>query len=367
MLETIREFAVELLHDLPERDELRTRHAAYYERLCHDAERGTLGREQRLWMDKVDEDYANILDASNFIFASDKNEGPRRLAEMLWDLVLYAWVRNRLGDARRASELLLEVPDLSDEARAHALAAGGAAAFWQGDIGIAIPLVVQGRELFEKLGNQRGVGTTLLILGMVAPEIEGPEAAKEKLVHALSLFEELGDDAWLSIGFTAYCWTLMLMDEYAGVESVYERSVKLAGDLGAELTHAMSLGNLGMLRSWQERYGEAIELQLDALRRLIATGHEAAVTYTLVNSAEILLPMGEAEAGAELLGARDSIHERLNVLGLSLTIKRRERAERELRKALGDDEFEAAVAKGASLTPNQAMALLSSKLPAEAR
>jgi predicted ATPase len=367
MLETIREFAAELLHDLPERDELRTRHASYYERLCHEAERGTLGREQRLWMDKVDEDYANILDASNFIFASDNVDGPRRLAQMLWDLVLYAWVRNRLGDARRAAELLLEVPDLPDEARAHALAAGGAAAFWQGDIGIAIPLVVQGRELFDKLGDRRGVGTTLLVLGMVAPEIEGPEAAKEKLVHALSLFEELGDEAWLSIGFTAYCWTLMLMDEYAGVESVYERSVKLSGDLGAELTHAMSLGNLGMLRRWQERYSEAIELHLDALRRLIATGHDAAVTYTLVNSAETLIPMGEPETAAQLLGARDRIHAHLNVLDLSLTKKRRERVEQELREILGDEAFETALATGGSLTPNQAMALLVSKLPAEAR
>jgi hypothetical protein len=159
----------------------------------------------------------------------------------------------------------------------------------------------------------------------------------------------------------------MLMDEYAGVESVYERSVKLSGDLGAELTYAMSLGNLGMLRSWQERYDEAIELQLEGLRRLIATGHDAAVTYTLVNSAEILLPMGEAETGAELLGARDSIHERLNVLGLSLTTKRRERVERDLRAALGDGAFEAAFTKGRSLSPNQAMALLASKLPAAAR
>lgn len=367
MLETIREFAVELLLDLPARDELRTRHAAHYERLSHEAERGTLGREQRTWMAKVDEDYANILDASNFIFATDKVDGPPRLAQMLWDLVLYAWVRNRLGDARRAAELLLEVPDLSDEARAHALAAGGAAAFWQGDIGIAIPMVVQAKELFEKLGNERGVGTTLLILGMVAPELEGPEAAKEKLVHALSLFENLGDEAWLSIGFTAYCWTLMLMDEYAGVESVYERAVKLARDLGAELTYAMSLGNLGMLRCWQERYGEAIELHLEALRLLIATGHDAAVTYTLVNSADTLLPMGEAEAGAELLGARDKIHEHLNVLDLSLTKKRRERVEQELRSALGDVAFETALTKGRSMTANQAMAFLSSKLPAGAR
>jgi predicted ATPase len=367
MLETIREFATELFSELPAANDLRERHAAFYEQLCHQAERGTLGREQRLWLEKVDQDYANVLDASNYIFATDNENGPSRLAKMLWDLVLFAWVRNRLADARRAAELLLEIPDLDDRSRAYALASGGAAAFWQGDIGIAIPMVFEGMGLFEKVGDNRGVGTTLLILGMVAPEMEGPEAAKEKLVHALTLFEDMRDEAWLSIGYAAYCWTLMLMDEFEGLESVYERAVELSKSLGAELTYAMSLGNLGMLRNWQGRHDEALHLQLEALHKLMASGHDGAVTYTLVNSAESLLPLQEAESAAVLLGARDSIHERLNVLDLSLMKKRRERVEEDLRKALGDDGFEGALNRGRLLSPNGAAALLASKVPAAAR
>jgi hypothetical protein len=129
----------------------------------------------------------------------------------------------------------------------------------------------------------------------------------------------------------------------------------------------MSLGNLGMLRNWQGRHDEALHLQLEALRKLMASGHDGAVTYTLVNSAESLLPLQEAESAAVLLGARDSIHERLNVLDLSLTKKRRERVEEELRKALGDEGFEGALHRGRLLSPNGAAALLESKVPAGAR
>lgn len=367
MLETIREFAAERFSEVPDQDDVRARHAAFYERLCNQAERGTLGGDQQMWMERVDQDYANVLDAANHIFSTDKVSGPRRLAEMMWDLVLFAWVRNRLGDARRAAELLLEIPDLDDETRARALASGGAAAFWQGDIGTAIPLVAQAKELFERLGDDRGVGTTLLVLGMVAPELEGPEEAKEKLVHALTLFGDAGDEAWLSIGFAAYCWTLMLMDEFEGMEWVYERAVDLSRELGAELTYAMSLGNLGMLRSWQGRYAEAIELQLEGLGTLIASGHDGAVTFTLVNSAEILASLGEPRTAAELLGTRDSIHERLNVLDLGLMEKRRKRVEARLRADLGDKGYEAAAASGRALSAAQAASLLASRSPAGAR
>lgn len=362
MLETIREFAAELFSELDDARELRRRHAAYYERLCNEAERGTLGRKQQRWMDMVDQDYGNIIDAANYIFAADKQEGPRRLAEMCWDLVLFAWVRNRLADARRAAELLLELPDLDEMSRARALAAGGAAAFWQGDVGIAVPMVAQARGLFEKLGDSRGEGTTLLVLGMVSPELEGPEAAKEKLVHALSLFEELGDEAWLSIGYAAYCWTLMLMDEYDGLESVYERGVELSEALGAELTYGMSLGNLGMLRAWQGRFDEALRLELEGLRRLIASGHLAAVTFTYTNAAQVLHPMGETTFAAELLGARDALHERLNVLDLSLMTKRRARVEEQLRGAMGNEAFEAAVSRGRRLSPEDVEQILGTKL-----
>ncbi len=366
MLETIREFAGELFEGLDDAEDLRTRHAYYYERLCKQAERGTLGSEQRRWMDLIDQDYANILDAANHILATDKADGATRLAEMLWDLVLFAWVRNRLIDARRAAELLIEMPGLDATARARALAAGGAAAFWQGDFGSAIPMVAQARELFAELGDKRGEGTTLLVLGMVSPELEGPEEAKEKLVYALELFESIRDEAWLSIGYTAYCWTLMLMDEYEGLESVYERSVELSEGLRAELTLAMSLGNLGMLRARQGRYGEALELELDALRQLFGSGHLAAVTFTYVNTAQILPAIDETTLAAELLGARAAIHERLNVLDLTLMNKKREAVEARLREALGDDAYEEAIARGRLMSPEDVIRKLTEKLPVAA-
>ena len=360
MLETIREFAAELLAVHPNHQQIRECHAAHYERLSHDAERGTLGRDQDIWMERVDQDYANILDASNFIFAHDKENGPRRLAKMCWALVLFAWVRNRLTDARQAAGLLLE-RELDDLSRAYALAAGGASAFWQGDVGEGVPMVAQAHALFVELGDKRGEGTCLLVLGMVAPDLEGPEAAKERLVQALHIFEELGDEAWLSIGYAAYCWTLMLMDEYEGFEEEYERGVEVSRHVGADLTNAMAIGNLAMLRSWQGRHEEALELHLDALRRLLRSGHLAAVTFTLANSAEVLHVAGDSVLGAELMGARESIYENLNVLDLSLMVKKKDRVLQRLREALGDDVFEEAFARGRSMSPEAAEALLANR------
>lgn len=367
MLETIHEFAVELFEALPDSAPIRDRHAVYYERMCLQAERGSLGPQQHTWMDKIDQDFANVLDGANWIFATDKARGPARLAKMCWALVLFAWVRNRLGDARRAAELLLEIPGLDDVSRAYVLGSGGAAAFWQGDFMAAIPMVAEARDLFEKLDDKLGQGTCLLVLGMVAPELEGPEEAKAKLVHALRLFEAEGDDAWLSLGFTAYCWILMMMGEFAGHEDVYERSVALSRGLGAELTLGMSLGNLGVLRSVQGRHEEAVELQLEALRRLIASGHLGAITYTYINTARVLLPLQENETAAMLLGARDALHARLNVLDLGLMNENRERVEKRLREELGDQAYEAAEERGRTLSVDAAERLIAAKRRAVAR
>ena len=364
MLETIREFATDLFEELEDADAVHVRHAEYYERLCHLAERGTLGADQQLWMEKVDQDYANVLDAANYIFEHDRTDGPRRLAQMLWNLVLFAWVRNHLSDARRAAELLLELPELDQGVRAKALAAGGAAAFWQGDFGMAVPMVVEARALFAGFGDTLGEGTTLLVLGMVAPELEGSEAAKEKLVQALELFEKADDRAWLSIGYTAYCWTLMLMDEYEGLETVYERSVELSKDLGAELTYAMSLGNLGMLRAWQGRHDEGLELELEALRKLFASGHFAGVTFTYINAARILSRLGETTLAAELIGARNELHQKRRVVDLGLMIRKREDLEAHLRNELGESAFGEASERGRELSPEDVVAKLTSKVPA---
>ncbi|HET7481727.1 MAG TPA: DUF4062 domain-containing protein [Actinomycetota bacterium] len=359
MLETIREYAAELFEDLPDRVAVGDRHAEFYEQLCAKAQYGTIGSEQQEWFTRVELDYPNIRVAADHLL---RHGGAARVAKMAWDLVLFTWVHGHMTDARRACETALQDPSLDDRARAYALAAGGSAAFWQGDFGEAIPLIAQAKDLFEKIGDERGRGTTLLVLGMVAPELEGPEEAKARLVEALELFERLGERSWLAIGFTAYTWTLMLMGEYEGREDLYERSVALSREMGGELIEGMSLGNLSQLRSVQGRHDEAIRLQIEGLKPLVAAGHMGAIGYTWLNAAQLLARIGAFDDAARFMGARDALYERMNVLDLSLMEKKRAGVEEFLRAEMGDGAYEDARADGRTMSIEAARGLLTSRV-----
>lgn len=363
MLETIREFATELLEASQEAEALKDRHAHFFVDLCDRAREGTTGSEQQLWFAKVELDYPNIRLAANRLLTRNAHEV---VARMAFNLTMFSWVRGHLIDARRAAEAVLEAPELSPLARAQALAAGGAATFWQGEIGEAVPSLVQAMDLFEELGERLGYAQCLLVMGMITPDLEGPDAAKKKLEDVISIFEEEGHEGWLALGTTAYCWILMMLDEHDGLTHVYERAVDVAQASGAELTIGMSLGNLGQHRLWQGRLDEALVLQTQAIKPLIASDHVAALSYTFQNTAEVLTALGQLEQAAKLIGLGEAKLEQLHVLDISLMEARRKRFAEELSDRMGEQAFEAARAAGHLMTVKQGVELMAANVPAVA-
>jgi predicted ATPase len=363
MLETIREFATELLEASDEAEPLKDRHAHFFEELCDRAKEGITGSQQQLWFAKVELDYPNIRLAANRLLTRDGHE---TVARMAYNLVMFSWVRGHLIDARRAAEEVLKAPELSPLARAQALAAGGAATFWQGEIGEAVPALVEAMNLFEQLGERLGYAQCLLVMGMIAPDLEGPDVAKKKLEEVISIFEDEGHEGWLALGTTAHCWILMMLDEHEGLTHVYERAVEAARASGAELTIGMSYGNLGQHRRWQGRLDEALALQIQAIKPLIAADHVAAISYTFQNAAEILTSLGRLEEAARLIGLGEAKLEQLHVLDISLMNARRQRFATELCDRMGEEPFEAARTIGRGLTVKQGVELMTTNVPAPA-
>jgi predicted ATPase len=361
MLETIREFAVELFEAGGDCKDLKDRHARFFAEFCREAYEGTAGRDQQRWISKVELDYANIRLAANRLL---ERGGAAVVAEMAWHLTLFTWVAGHMADARAACKIVLETPDIDALSRARALVSGGVAAFWQGDIGEAVPMLVEAKGLFETLDDELGYAQSLIVLGMVAWEFQGLDASKEMFDQAIETFEKLGNDAWVSLTLTAYCWIFMLSDQHEGMTEKFEYGVELAQELGAELTLGMSYGNLGMHRLWQGRADEALAIQMKAIKPLAAADHTAAISYTLLNTAEVLAALGRCEDAARLVGLSVQLLDQLEVLPISLMEARRVRVGDELRKEMGADAYEAAVAAGTDLGIDEALQLMAANIPA---
>jgi hypothetical protein len=150
----------------------------------------------------------------------------------------------------------------------------------------------------------------------------------------------------------------MLADNNEGMTPHLERAVRLADQLGAELTLGMSYGNLGMQRLWQGHPDEALELHVRAIQPLIAADHTATISYTLLNSAEALWKTGQPDEAAKLIGLSQHLLEQLKVLPISLMETRRARIEHDMAEEMGQAAFEAAVSQGAAMSIEEALGLM---------
>jgi predicted ATPase/class 3 adenylate cyclase len=98
MLETIREYATDLLHASDELEDLRRRHAEHFLSLAEEAVKVATGGEQALWWARLDADHDNLRAALSWSASTGEIETELRLASALY----YFWiVRGYLAEGRR--------------------------------------------------------------------------------------------------------------------------------------------------------------------------------------------------------------------------------------------------------------------------
>ena len=156
MLETIREYARERLDASGETDDLARRHAGYFLELAQDAEPHVTGPEADRWLDTLRPETDNFR--SVLRWAMDRGDLPSldiglRMAASLWRF----W--QQTGALREARQWL-EDPSIGSS-RAKALIAAGGIAYWQTDLGRARDLYEEAVDLYQGLGDRRGVADAL--------------------------------------------------------------------------------------------------------------------------------------------------------------------------------------------------------------
>ncbi len=228
LLETVREYARELLDEAGEMNGARDRHLGHFSAL---AEPGAVGwpspAAQRL-VEELHDDYANVRAALEWSAASDPCAGMPFLFG-IWDLFFM------LGqsDGLRLGELLLErcakrdrtracvqisvavlrlmqadsagARSMLDEARALSAELGeldlegwagvfqGLAATFGGVGEAGREALTQARDLHRELGVRIGEGRAIAVLGLIELQAGDPERAREFVEEALAIQRDTGD------------------------------------------------------------------------------------------------------------------------------------------------------------------------------
>jgi predicted ATPase/DNA-binding CsgD family transcriptional regulator len=136
LLEPVREYALEQLHACGEEGLAYDRHARVYLELAETVEPHIRTVQDRVWLQQLDREHANILFALRWCIDHGSVERALRLASAL---CMFWWIRGFMGEAldRLTQALAMVTPEPAlgslNFARANALAAAGAMSFWKGD------------------------------------------------------------------------------------------------------------------------------------------------------------------------------------------------------------------------------------------
>ena len=309
MLETVREFALELLSEDPDEPRVRDALAESVAAFADRAAEGFAGTEQDRWLDILEMEVGNLRLALDWLF---ENGRAGIAAEIGWDIWLFWWIRGYLGEGRAVMERALESEQLTKLERAHGMAVRGAMAFWQGDYGTALPDTISAMEALQEEGDQRGVALCGLVVGLAAGFMGDVDGGKSTLRSSVETFTRLGDRWGRAISLNALCWLLDMrevQDDSDALE-LHETALAESEEVGSSGDLAMSSANMARYFLYQGRDADAAPYVERAISLMWRMRHHWGAAYLFDIIAELDAHRGAFTRAAWSLGMADTLRER---------------------------------------------------------
>ena len=353
LLDTLRQYACDMLLEAGEIIDVRRRHRDWYLRLAERAEPELFGATQSVWYERLETEHDNFREALEWSSEHADGDAGLRLAGALYTF----WqVRGYLSEGRVwLNRVLSRSTEAATSARANALCAAAYLARAQHDYEEADALARASLAQFDEVGEKRGIARSRYLLGFVALEVGDYGLATGHFDHSLTVFRELGDKRGTGISLNMLGEVARCRGEYASARSLYEESLSLRRELGDDRMIAISVHNLAYVALHQENQERAGELFKESLAIRHRIGHKQGVAYCLAGLAAVAAALHDFDRAAKLWGAAETL-----LGGIGAYLDRPDRLEydrtvAEVRNSLGKEKFEAAWREGRSMDSGQAI------------
>jgi predicted ATPase/class 3 adenylate cyclase len=275
ILETIREYATEQLEARGEADELGRRHADHYLRLAQAAEPQLRGREQKTWLQRLEQDHSNLTAAMLFFLDGGLVAEALRIGAALTPF----WLGR--GFAYEGSNLMKralgEVSRVPLEVRARAVHAAGRLAYHQNHHESERAYLEEAIELFRRAGDEWGEVYAEVELGYTEVAVGNRDSARaraERCVERARAF----DDGWVYAYALQLCGVILgELGEREQAKHAFGESIRVFDAVGDVHSAGAALGDQGWIAVLQEEYEEALAL----LVRSVASIPSGAVVYAV--------------------------------------------------------------------------------------
>jgi predicted ATPase len=348
MLQVIREYAAERLADAGEADQLRQRHADLYRDLVVEAERGLRKGETRSVVDQFVADQGNIRNAMEWFLDAHDGGSVARMGLAAWPL----WFT--LGAYTEGTETmeraLAAESTLSEDDRADTRLALGMMAAEAGDYDRAQSVLPPALDRYVEQGNERGVATAFVVLGLIAAIRSGD--GEDRLRHAVDAFRRLDDPWGLVLSLLALGTALMATHREVDAIAPLAEATRIAEAIDEEHLLSTALISLGWaylkqtdILAARERLGEALHRAMSARQW---NGETIARAFDAL--AAVAEQTGDAQRGATLLGAAGGIRRTLGAEVWAIDRKNHAEISSRIHARLDDDTYRRLADRGAGLS-----------------
>jgi predicted ATPase len=296
MLETIREYALERLAGRSEPEGPRARHEEYFLALAEAAEPALRGRDQALWLERLEVEHDNIRSALTWALAQSECELGLRLSSALWR---FWYMHAHVTEGRRwiARALACGEP-VATEARARALDGAGYLAGEQGD-GEARALLEASLSCARQLGSPATVAMAATHLSLYLPVDQADEALTLG-EEAVSLAREAGDRWTLALALNNLGEIARELGESERATTLYEESYLICRELGDASRMSLCLGNLGEMAFMAGNTQRARSLLSEAVDLARELGDKRHLCYALGDLGWVALEQARLEESNRL-------------------------------------------------------------------
>jgi predicted ATPase/DNA-binding winged helix-turn-helix (wHTH) protein len=350
MLETIREYALDCLNAAGEQSAVRRAHAAYCLVVAEEGNPELSPEDRVRWLRQCDVEIDNFRYALDGLFDTKDLEWGLRLCMALfrfWDM------REHLTEGRARLETVVNLAG-TGHARERAKVSHfiGALATAQGDYPAAESYLQQSLSLYEKLGDEAGIATSLNALAVSARDrgdyssaqsnferslacwrvlpdrlaiarclhnlanvvkVRGDYSrARRALREATNIFEELGDRSGAAWSINQLGDISREQDDLAAARGLYERALSVFREAGDAWGSARSLTDLGYVNCEQGDPSAAQKAYSEALQIFLSLGHRRGMARALEGSACLALAQGHAARALTLAAAAAQLREQIN-------------------------------------------------------
>ncbi len=394
-LETISDYAREMVAAGGNAEQAIARFVGYYLAMADKAYVELLGKEQAHWSAQIAAEHDNFRAAMRLAYQYDHRESLVRIATGIWR---FWWQRGNLHEALEWLEKgLAQADHVPGGVRSRALRAAGVIAMGLNDYPRARRMLEEAMEAALVTNDIYDHGSARTNLGMVLREQGEFEAACANLEQSAALMRTLADPRWVKFPLMILASLYVRMGRIEEAGTLYEECLRLNRDIGDTEGTANALFGIGsvlgargdydLARQWCEQglalyqtlnhqFGSAwCYATLGDIARMEGTPAFALSAYRaslqiwmergdwvsgariMEGIAAVLVQIGYIEQAIQLLGAAGRICDNANVKRTTPEQLAHEALIASCRALLGTQNFENAWDAGQRLTTQKAFEL----------